>query len=101
MGQSIHTRYPELSRNALVPISGGTVKDEAGRSHDLMTHGIEGDGPFCVSFRPGYKIKDHGHISVTVLFDEGAPNPRWDVLAVVESLPFQVTNVLNKLATWI
>ena len=60
-------------------ISGGTVEDETGRSHDLNTFGIEGDGPFYVSFLPGYKVKDHGHISVTVLFDEGAPNPRWDM----------------------
>jgi len=83
-------------------ISDGTVEDETGRPHDLNTHGIEGDGPFYVTFRPGYKIKDHGHISLTVLFGEGASAPaRWDVFAVVEELPFHVTNVLRKIATWL
>jgi hypothetical protein len=82
-------------------ISGGTVEDDAGRPHDLNTHGIEGDGPFYVSLFPGYKIKGHGHISVTVLFDEGASVPRWELLPVVETLPFLVTNVLHQIKAWV
>lgn len=82
-------------------ISGGTVEDETGRLHDLNTIGIHGDGPFYVTFVPGYKIKDHGHISVNVLFDQGAAVPQWEVLSVLQPLPFQVTNVLTKIDSWI
>jgi hypothetical protein len=82
-------------------ISDGTVEDETGRPHDLNTFGIEGDGPFYVSLNPGYKIKDHGHISVTVLFDEGTPTPRCQVSSVIETLPIQVTKILQKLRTMV
>ncbi len=82
-------------------ISDGTVEDETGRLIELNTDGIEGDGPFYVPLFSRYKIKNHGHISVTVLFGEGASIPRWEVSAVVEELPFHVTNVVRKIRTWI
>jgi len=82
-------------------ISGGTVEDETGRTIDLNTHGIEGDGPFYVSLHAGYQIKNHGHISVNVLFDEGSSIPRWEVFPVIEPLPTLVTNVLDRINSWI
>ena len=53
-------------------ISGGTVVHEAGRSRELITDSIDGDGPLFVTLKPGHK----GNLTVTVLFDHGAQIPR-------------------------
>lgn len=82
-------------------ISDGTVEDEAGRLHELNTDGVRGNGPFYVDLVPGYKIKNHGHISVDVLFDKGAPVPEWQVLPVIEPLPDLVLSIVNKIDYWL
>jgi len=82
-------------------ISDGRVKDERGRPHELHTFGIRGDGPFYVDMFPGYQVEEHGHISVGVLFDEGAPVPQWEVIAVLEELPLHVTSAMNKIQSWL
>jgi hypothetical protein len=81
-------------------ISGATVEDETGRVIELNTDGVEGDGPWYVALGQ-YKVKDQGHISVTVLFDQGAAVPRWEVLPVVEVLPLHVINALRKIDSWL
>jgi hypothetical protein len=77
------------------------VEDKSGTVHMVNTHAIPGNGPIRTTFFPGHKIKEHGHISIGVLFDKRSAFKEWEIVPVVDVLAVHVLDTLRKIDSWI
>jgi hypothetical protein len=82
-------------------IQDAAVEDKSGTVHAVNTHAIPGDGPLRTTFLPGHKIKEHGHISIGVLFDKRSAFKEWEIVPVVDVLAVHVLDTLRKIDSWI